>query len=152
MRLRRGIDARHLVVGEIALFRAALLEGQAAEERIAEAHDRCAFELRRDPVGVYHHSTIHCEIDTRHRHRAILGHRHVRHRGDIRQETAMHGYAAPMTCRQRRSPAGTRGSQQYHVAHSADIDRILVQRCAVVGICGPQQVRIQLARLTEQRQ
>src|ERR1019366_6753145 len=97
MGFRRGIDTRHLVIAEVGLLGLALFEGQAAIKRIAKTHDRSAFELRRDAVGMYHHAAIDGEVNAPHGHRSIRRPRDVRDRRDIAQETAMDGYPASLT-------------------------------------------------------
>ena len=84
---RRLVDAQHAVVVEIALFDAAILEGDFVEERGREAKHDAAFHLRPHRVRVDHHTAVHGADHPCDAHLAALGNLDF---GDLRDIAAKH--------------------------------------------------------------
>ena len=112
----------------------ALLRADVAVEGVADRHDRGAFHLRAHPVRIDHQAAIHRHIDAGDRHLAVIADHNLRDHRDISQEAAVHRDAAALPCRQLLTPATLCRNQVEDPAQPARVDRIDIERGAVVRI------------------
>ena len=69
----RLVDAQHAVVVKVALFDAAILEGDFAEQRGRETKYDAAFHLRLHRIRVDHYTAVHGTDHAYDAHLAVLG-------------------------------------------------------------------------------
>ena len=103
--LRRGVHAQHLELVEVVLLRAAVLEGDLARERVAEAHHAGALHLRAHALGVDDGAAVDRDVDPRDRQLAVRVHRHLDHRRHVGGEAVVRGDAQAPALAQRLAPA-----------------------------------------------
>src|SRR5262245_15993408 len=108
MNLDRGrlIDAQHLVVMEIALLDAAILQRDLTMERARDPKNDRALDLRLDGVGIDDGTTIDCADDASDTNRSVLRHFDL---GDLRhvgRKDELKGDATADSLREWLSPAG----------------------------------------------
>jgi hypothetical protein len=115
MNLDRGclIDAQHLVVIEIALLDAAVLQRDLAMERCRNAKDDRALDLCLDGIGVDDGAAIDRADDAPDTDRPVLRHFNFGDQRQVGREDELEGHATPDSFGERLSPAGPfRGEHQ----------------------------------------
>ncbi len=113
---RRAIDAQHLVIVEVGLHHAAILEADFPREGQAQPLDHRALKLGLDPLGIDHRAAIKRDIDARNADRAFRVDLHLDGDAGIGHEAAMGGDAQPLALRQLAAPADALGGGLDHLA------------------------------------
>src|SRR6516225_4370257 len=121
--LRRDVDARDEVIGVVALLHAPIFHCDLAVERIADAHDRGALQLRAHAIGVDDEPTVDRHIEPWYRDLAIIADSDMRDDSHIAQKAAMDGNAAALPRRQLLTPIAVRSDEIDDPAQTGDVDR-----------------------------
>ena len=150
VRLRRDVGAGDQIVGKVALLDLAPLDADVAVEGVAETHDDGAFHLRAHPVGIDDEAAVHGHVDARDADLALIVDSDLEDDRDIGQEAPVDGDAAPVPRRQLAAPAAGLGGDVEHRAHAAGVDRILVDRRAIVRIIHADRREVDFARSAEE--
>src|SRR4029078_1742364 len=95
-------------------------------------HDRSAFDLRLDPLGVDVDAAVDRGIHPRDRQLAFVINRALDDRGDIADEAAMRRNAEPVALRQLAAPLTLLADQFHHLAQPPGLDRAAVERLTIV--------------------
>jgi hypothetical protein len=94
---RRGVDASHLVIVEIGLLDAPVLEADLANGRKADALHDGSFELCSHTIGIDHGAAIEGKVHARDRQFAIGSDRHLDdNRGGEVKPRVMEGVETPL--------------------------------------------------------
>src|SRR6266446_2374901 len=108
---RRLVHAQDLIIMEVALLDAPILEGDLAIERRRDAeHDR-ALDLRLDGVGIDRNAAIDRADDPVDANRSVPRHLDFGNLRHVGRKNELEGDAAPKTLRQWLSPAGLFGGK-----------------------------------------
>src|SRR5215472_9036049 len=85
--------ARHLVLVEVVLLAAAVLEADLSKHSRGDAHDDRTLHLRAHAVRIHRRATVDCDVDARYREIALVVHLHFDDRRDVAHEAVMRGDA-----------------------------------------------------------
>src|SRR5712671_6400720 len=123
--LWRDVDARDEVIGVVALLDAPVFHSDLAIERIADAHDRGALQLRAHAIGVDDRAAVDRHVEPWYRHLAVIADGDMRDDSHIAQKAAMDGNAAALPRRQFLAPIAVRGDEVEDAAQAPGFDRVL---------------------------
>ena len=121
--LRRDVDARNQIIGVVALLDTPVFHRDVAVERIADAHDCGALQLRAHAIGIDDRAAIDRHIEPWYRDLAVIADGDMRDDGDIAQKAAMYGNAAALPRRQLLTPIAVRSDEIDDPAQTGDVDR-----------------------------
>ena len=126
------------------MYDTAVFRADIAVKDIADRHDRGAFHLGAHPVRVDHKAAIDSHVDTRDRHLAVVAHRNVGDGCDIGQKAAVDRDAAALSRGQLLTPAALLRHDVEDTAQPPRIDRIDVERGAVIRIIDAQRRQVDM--------
>src|SRR5215469_11297260 len=124
--LRRNVDARHKVIGIVALLYASVVHRDLAVERIADTHDRSALQLRAHAIGIDDRAAIDRHIEPWYRDLTVIADGDMRHDRYVAQKAAMDGNAATLPRRQFLTPIAVCGDEVYDTAQPPGVDQVLI--------------------------
>src|SRR4051794_27412253 len=119
--LRRFIDPCYGKIIEIALLRAAVLEGDLAVLGEADPHDRGAFNLRANALRIDVGAAIDCGVDAWDRYVAFIIDRDLDYRRDIAHKAAMRSDAETVALGKLASPFAFLGGELGDAAQPSGI-------------------------------
>ena len=126
------------------MYDTTVFRADIAVKDIADRHDRGAFHLGAHPVRVDHKPAIDRHVDARDRHLSVIAHRNVGNGCDIGQKTAVHRDAATLPRGQLLTPTALLRHQVEDTAQPPRIDRIDVERGAVIRIIDAQRRQVDM--------